>query len=73
MSAVANEVVDASPEWTDARGVADYLGGAVPTSTISTLARAGRIPSVKIGARRIFHLPTVSDLLMDAMSKHHTL
>lgn len=73
MAAVANEFLENSPEWTDAEGVADFLGGAVPTATIATMARSGRLPSVKIGTRRIFHLPTVGGVLMEAMKRGRSL
>lgn len=69
MSAVVAEVLEHAPEWTDAEGVSSYLGGAVPASTLLSLARSGRLPSVKLGARRIFHVPTVRDVLRDAMDR----
>lgn len=69
MSTVVAEVLEHAPEWTDASGVSSYLGDAVPASTLLALARSGRLPSVKIGARRIFHVPTVREVLQDAMAR----
>lgn len=73
MSAATNEVLTTSPEWTDAEGIAAHLDGAVPATTVADLARAGRLPSVKLGARRIFHVPTVSQTLLDAMHDGRSL
>jgi hypothetical protein len=56
-------------EWANADGVSVYLGGAVPASTLLALARDGRLPSVKLGNRRIFHLPTMRTVLQDAMER----
>lgn len=73
MSAISAEILAKSPEWTDAEGVAAHLGGTVPSATIAELARKDRLPSVKLGTRRIFHLPTVTKTLMDAMRSGHQL
>ncbi|WP_320670170.1 hypothetical protein [Patulibacter defluvii] len=73
MSAAVSEVLATAAEWTDAEGVAAYLGEAVPATTISDLARARRLPSVKLGTRRIFHLPTVTRALLDAMESGKAL
>jgi hypothetical protein len=71
MSAVVAEVLAHASEWTDANGVSSYLGGSVPASSVLAMARAGRLPSVKLGARRTFHLPAVQQYLQDAMDRGH--
>lgn len=73
VSAVAAEVLQHSQDWTDAEGVAEFLGRTVPASTIAELARSDRLPSVKLGSRRIFHLPTVSETLLSAMESGEQL
>ncbi|CAB4895928.1 unannotated protein [freshwater metagenome] len=73
MSAAGSEVAQHLAEWTDAVGVAAFLGETVPASTIAELGRTERLPSVKLGSRRLFHLPTVSGALMDAMQSGRQL
>lgn len=67
MSVATTEALDSEPEWTDAAGVAHFLGDVVPRRTISELGRSGRVPSVKVGTRRLFHLPTIAERLRRAM------
>lgn len=68
----AEQDLETARKVIEVQGDVSALPG-VPASTIAELGRTERLPSVKLGSRRLFHLPAVSGALMDAMQSGRQL